>query len=138
MKSLDKGNQDLILNKNKKELIIKRVPRPLGLTYQCIQYNNATNDTIKAKLKYRIYTSIIDTYLRNNLKINNRTLNITKLDILLDTDNRTIIKLITKGYERMANILDDGEGKSIARAVLVLSLEKSLEGLSLATKQASI
>lgn len=104
-----------------------RIPRPLGITYLCIQMNKEVDEKKRTKLKERILTTMIDQYVANGFMLDGRNVPFDVLANFLNIEIGTLMRLSTRSMERIANIFEGEEGKAFARVNFFRAINWVLE-----------
>lgn len=104
-----------------------RIPRPLGITYLAIQIQKEPNPQKQEELRNSLYARVIDQYVSNCCRLNNRSITIDQLATFLNLDTTRVLMLMNKSFTKIVDFFDRGEGKTMARAFFLQALKKSLE-----------
>lgn len=124
--------------KTKKKEKDPRVPRPLGFTYQAIQYHNEPDTQKKKQIKKTLNDRIIDLYTNTGMQLNGRLVPIGELATYLDLPLHYVIKRINKGMEQIGNMLEGDNGRQLARVAIFNTLNWVQQGRVLAENQVHI
>lgn len=121
---------------NRKE--IKRVPRPMGTTYKAYTYHQEPNNNKKKELKRKLQQHIIDIYMNNGMRLNNKQTSIEELSQLIDEDTNTTMLRMNKTIGRIGKIMERENGglAGFARAIFSGLIFSAMENRALASNQA--
>lgn len=118
---------------------MKKIPRPLGLTFQAIQLRALPEDQSQQKTK-EIQKRLVELYVAQGTKINNRTMNIQEFSSYIGLSTIELMKMMNKELERIDGFFDNnGKGSRAQTRALFLGLFFEVQQASqMAQKQATI
>lgn len=116
----------------------RRMPRPLGMTYQSIHYNKETEESKKEIILKKIQSIYIDQYVTNSGYLMGNYMTIDNLGSLLKMGTMEVMRAMNRTMERISKLMGMDENNHWARAAILGQLKKAQEAQSLAEMQVHI
>jgi hypothetical protein len=118
--------------------IEQRIPRPQGITQLSQSYQKDKDPKKQEEYKKRIQRLMINHYVNNGLRINDKAIEIDTFASMLQLNTYELLRRVNKEFERIGTYFENGDGKTFARGLLLGALKRILETQSRIQSQAAM
>lgn len=116
----------------------RRIPRPLGTTYQSIQLNQEKEETKKRTYLKQIQRRMIEQYVANGLRLNGQQIPIAQFASFLKLTTIELIKAMNEEMNKVSKFFDSDEGRQLARVAFLGAIFEAQETMAISKSQTQL
>lgn len=132
-KSRNKG--DL---KGREKLNGKRIPRPMGLTYQILSLKNKETGTINTEQLEEVKRKIVEQWSSSGMILNGKIYTLEQLASYLNMETNRVYKYMWGAMKKVGKVIERKDAGDLAREIFGIALKKTTEIGALSLHQVQI